>query len=167
MWLYQLTVPRGVSCFIPARVSLRIFFVGFVLICVISQDILDADKFWKEELLKANKDRLFGCAYSGLDTSRNFDSNAKINGLIANHAYSVLRAVEVRIICRNLKGTTQLVAIRSTASVSSSCVIHGVKPSGQVHFRTVPKSGRQSGCKSCLTSATPLVTMGNLLWNVS
>lgn len=32
-----------------------------------TKDIMDPDKFWKNELMKANKDRMFGCSvdYSG------------------------------------------------------------------------------------------------------
>ncbi|KZT59259.1 cysteine proteinase [Calocera cornea HHB12733] len=52
------------------------------------KDILDVDKFWEDELLHANKDRLFACyiqlAYPG-----------DLNGLYANHAYSILEAKEV------------------------------------------------------------------------
>jgi hypothetical protein len=58
------------------------------------QDILDPDRFWKEELLLANQDRLFGCANDGLDTTRSGDWSATVNGLIGSHAYSVLRATE-------------------------------------------------------------------------
>jgi hypothetical protein len=61
---------------------------------IIPQDILDPDKFWNEELVYAHQDRLFGCAYGGLDTSRSGDSFPTVNGLIGNHAYSILRAVE-------------------------------------------------------------------------
>ncbi|KAJ7113933.1 hypothetical protein C8R44DRAFT_676394 [Mycena epipterygia] len=61
-----------------------------------TKDILDVDKFWTEELLKANHDRVFGCYFYGLDGSRSGDYEAKIFGLIGNHAYSVLRAVEAK-----------------------------------------------------------------------
>ncbi|KAK7052859.1 hypothetical protein VNI00_004178 [Paramarasmius palmivorus] len=63
---------------------------------VLLQDILDTEKFWKEELMRANVDRLFGCSYKSLDGSRSGQDEIKINGLIGSHAYSVLRAVEVR-----------------------------------------------------------------------
>ncbi|KAJ6606943.1 hypothetical protein B0H10DRAFT_2073937, partial [Mycena sp. CBHHK59/15] len=75
------------------------------------QDILDIEKFWNEELLKANKDRLFGCSFQGLDGSRSGDYEAKIFGLIGNHAYSVLRAVEAKgkrfIVIRNPWGKSE------------------------------------------------------------
>ncbi|KAJ6472034.1 cysteine proteinase [Mycena sanguinolenta] len=75
------------------------------------KDILDIDKFWTEELLKANKDRLFGCAYNALDGTRSGDWNATISGLHGNHAYSVLRAVEVKgkrfVVVRNPWGESE------------------------------------------------------------
>ena len=58
------------------------------------QDILDIDKFWNEELLHANEDKLFGCSFNNLDNSRNGARYVTVNGLIGGHAYSVLRAVE-------------------------------------------------------------------------
>ncbi|KAJ7029686.1 hypothetical protein C8F04DRAFT_1187536 [Mycena alexandri] len=61
-----------------------------------SKDILDVDKFWKEELLNAHDSRLFGCSFSSLDESRSGVQNATVNGLYGSHAYSVLRAVEVK-----------------------------------------------------------------------
>jgi hypothetical protein len=74
-------------------------------------DILDTDKFWNDELLKANKDRLFGCAYNGLDGARSGDWNAQISGLISGHAYSVLRAVEYNgkkfVVVRNPWGQSE------------------------------------------------------------
>ncbi|KAJ3914411.1 hypothetical protein F5877DRAFT_50565 [Lentinula edodes] len=83
----------GVSTFIPAN------------------DIFNIDRFWNEELLKANQDRLFGCSYQGLDTSRSGDFDAKISGLIGNHAYSVLRAIEVKgkrfVVIRNPWGQSE------------------------------------------------------------
>jgi hypothetical protein len=76
-----------------------------------SKDILDIDKFWTEELLKANKDRLFGCAFDSLDGSRSGDWDATINGLHGSHAYSVLRAVEVKgkrfLVVRNPWGQSE------------------------------------------------------------
>ncbi|CAE6446482.1 unnamed protein product [Rhizoctonia solani] len=45
-------------------------------------DILDKDKFWTDELMHANEDRLFGCSI-------------KQDGLLQGHAYSVIKAVEV------------------------------------------------------------------------
>ncbi|KIK66146.1 hypothetical protein GYMLUDRAFT_38663 [Collybiopsis luxurians FD-317 M1] len=76
-----------------------------------TNDILDPDRFWNEELTKANQDRLFGCSYQSLDANRSGNYNATINGLIGGHAYSVLRAVEVKgkrfVIVRNPWGETE------------------------------------------------------------
>ncbi|KAJ7510949.1 cysteine proteinase [Mycena galericulata] len=58
------------------------------------KDILDKDKFWTEELLKANRDRVFACSYQGLSPTRNGNFNATVSGLWGNHSYSVLRTLE-------------------------------------------------------------------------
>ncbi|TGO87468.1 hypothetical protein BPOR_0224g00110 [Botrytis porri] len=62
---------------------------GGVTTEVFSTDILDKEYFWKEELLKVNKDFLFGCA-AGIFWGR---GNRK--GIYEGHAYSILRAVEI------------------------------------------------------------------------
>ncbi|GLB43244.1 putative peptidase C2 family protein [Lyophyllum shimeji] len=67
---------------------------GSVTSFIFTKDILDIDKFWNEELLRANQDRLFGCALDNLDSTRNGDAFATVNGLMGGHVYSVLRAVE-------------------------------------------------------------------------
>ncbi|KIK02383.1 hypothetical protein K443DRAFT_677625 [Laccaria amethystina LaAM-08-1] len=54
--------------------------------------ILDPDQFWVEELCRANNDRLFG----GSVSKANEKMYTEVQGLIANHAYSVLRAVECK-----------------------------------------------------------------------
>ncbi|CAE6461055.1 hypothetical protein ACGC1H_003099 [Rhizoctonia solani] len=51
------------------------------------KDILDTDRFWEEQLLNANKDRLFGCVIG--------DSRGEVSGLVTWHAYAVLEALEV------------------------------------------------------------------------
>ncbi|KAH7322212.1 hypothetical protein B0J17DRAFT_683969 [Rhizoctonia solani] len=51
------------------------------------KDILDTDRFWEEQLLNANKDRLFGCVIG--------DTRGDVSGLVTWHAYSVLEALEV------------------------------------------------------------------------
>ncbi|KAF7361013.1 Calpain catalytic domain-containing protein [Mycena sanguinolenta] len=60
------------------------------------RDILDKDRFWKEELLKANKDRIFACSFHTLSPVRNGDLNATINGLRSKHSYAVLKTLEYR-----------------------------------------------------------------------
>ncbi|KDR70872.1 hypothetical protein GALMADRAFT_75596 [Galerina marginata CBS 339.88] len=76
-----------------------------------SKDILDTDRFWDEELGRANKDRLFGCSFNKLDSTRSGVSGAKVQGLVGNHAYSVLRAVECKgkrfVVVRNPWGKSE------------------------------------------------------------
>ncbi|KAF9461870.1 hypothetical protein BDZ94DRAFT_1310221 [Collybia nuda] len=76
-----------------------------------NKDIFDTDRFWNEELLKANQDRLFGCSFESLDASRSGVHDAKVDGLIGSHAYSVLRAVECKgkrfVVLRNPWGNTE------------------------------------------------------------
>lgn len=63
---------------------------------ILSRDILDKDKFWKEELVNANKDRLFGCWFKTLSGMRSGVRNAYVNGLVGNLSYSIVRAVEIK-----------------------------------------------------------------------
>ncbi|KAJ7173300.1 hypothetical protein C8R46DRAFT_1082400 [Mycena filopes] len=75
------------------------------------KDILDIDKFWTDELLNANNGRLFGCSFGSLDESRSGVHNATVKGLYGGHAYSVLRAVEVKgkrfVVVRNPWGKSE------------------------------------------------------------
>ena len=68
------------------------------------QDILDTCKFWEEELRLANKGKLFGCVFSS-------PKGDNITGLMADHSYSVLRAVEYEdkrfIVLRNPWGNSE------------------------------------------------------------
>ncbi|KAF9461074.1 hypothetical protein BDZ94DRAFT_1221970 [Collybia nuda] len=84
---------------------------GGVSSFIFSKDILDIDRFWKEELLLANIDRLFGCAYDNLDSTRHGNQGATVNGLFGGHAYSVLRAVEYNgkrfVVIRNPWGKSE------------------------------------------------------------
>ncbi|KAG9040807.1 hypothetical protein FS837_013063, partial [Tulasnella sp. UAMH 9824] len=58
-------------------------------------DIVDDDKFWKEEIM-AN-DRLFTCYMFGLNPDYSEESAAKsVQGLYPGHAYSILKAAETR-----------------------------------------------------------------------
>lgn len=76
-----------------------------------SKDILDPDRFWDEELLRATKDRLFGCSFNDLDSTRSGVAGAQVQGLVGSHAYSVLRAVEVKgkrfLVIRNPWGKSE------------------------------------------------------------
>lgn len=83
--------------------------ICYILIKV--QDILDTNKFWSDELLKVNKDRLFSVSFPGLETHRNGYEAVRVNGLVGGHAYSVLRAVECRrrrfLVLRNPWGQSE------------------------------------------------------------
>ncbi|KAH6916489.1 hypothetical protein BKA70DRAFT_1556925 [Coprinopsis sp. MPI-PUGE-AT-0042] len=76
-----------------------------------SKDILDPTRFWEEELSRANKDRIFGCSFNSLTGTRNGSRELTIQGLIGDHAYSVLKAVEVKgkrfVIVRNPWGKSE------------------------------------------------------------
>ncbi|KAJ8509367.1 hypothetical protein ONZ45_g8452 [Pleurotus djamor] len=67
---------------------------GGVATLIHIKDILDTDKFWREELTNANIDRLFGCAFDRLDTAQT--NHTEVNGLLGGRTYSVLRAVEIQ-----------------------------------------------------------------------
>ncbi len=57
-------------------------------------DILDTEKFWNDEILKVNKEFLFGCGTGSFDTWQGADS-ADRKGVIGLHAYSVIDAREI------------------------------------------------------------------------
>ncbi|KAF5332095.1 hypothetical protein D9611_008103 [Ephemerocybe angulata] len=69
---------------------------GGVATVVLNKDILDTDRFWNEELSRANRDRLFGCSFNNLSGERNGKADTDVQGLFGAHSYSVLRAVEVK-----------------------------------------------------------------------
>ncbi|QRV99623.1 calpain family cysteine protease [Ceratobasidium sp. AG-Ba] len=54
-----------------------------------THDIMDINRFWEEQLLRANKDRLFGCYIYGMSCAR------EVKGVYTLHAYSILDAIEV------------------------------------------------------------------------
>ena len=78
------------------------------------QDILDTDEFWNNELLRAAKDRLFGCYLDSLAGEGAATDSTTTNGLIlqhyyilstllrlqtgliSSHSYSILAAVEYK-----------------------------------------------------------------------
>ena len=60
-----------------------------------TSDILDIDKFWKEELLKVNEEFLFGCATGFLDDWNYEGQFGDRKGIVAMHAYSIMEAKEV------------------------------------------------------------------------
>ncbi|KAG8833691.1 hypothetical protein FRC17_010223 [Serendipita sp. 399] len=73
-------------------------------------DVLDPTVFWKE--LVANnhsRSKLYGCALTGVDNQRSFDTARRVHGLVTNHAYTVLKAMEYNgkrfVVIRNPWGT--------------------------------------------------------------
>ncbi|KJZ70831.1 hypothetical protein HIM_09790 [Hirsutella minnesotensis 3608] len=58
---------------------------------IFTTDILDKEYFWKEELLKVNKDFLFGCDTGVWGRS----SWGERKGIVELHSYSVQKAVEI------------------------------------------------------------------------
>ncbi|KAJ2930752.1 hypothetical protein H1R20_g6335, partial [Candolleomyces eurysporus] len=85
---------------------------GGVASLFMTTDILDRDKFWEEQLLKANEDRLFSCYFPGLNGPDGEErSDIRVQGLYGNHAYSVLRARECNgkrfVVVRNPWGESE------------------------------------------------------------
>ncbi|RXW21859.1 hypothetical protein EST38_g4004 [Candolleomyces aberdarensis] len=59
-------------------------------------DILDVDAFWKDELCRVNKDRLFACSFRPLPAaSGSADDAPDVQGLVGAHAYAILRVAEI------------------------------------------------------------------------
>lgn len=104
-----------------------------------SKDILDTDKFWKEELIRADRDRLFGCSFDEISGARNGLQGMDVQGLIGDHAYSVLRAIECNgkrfVVIRNPWGKSEW-----TGSWSD-----GSKEWTQEWLRYLPTLGHQFG----------------------
>ncbi|KAF5316591.1 hypothetical protein D9619_006614 [Psilocybe cf. subviscida] len=76
-----------------------------------TKDILDHDKFWQQELVKVNQDRLFGCWFDSPDGYRSGKYTGKVEGLFGHMSYSVVRAVEVKgkrfVVMRDPSGTVK------------------------------------------------------------
>lgn len=65
---------------------------------ILSSNILDKESFWKDELMKVNKEFLFGCATgmfsNWLDPKYNGPSR-DTKGIAERHCYSIMEAREV------------------------------------------------------------------------
>ena len=68
---------------------------GGVTTELFTTDILDKDKFWKEELLKVNDQFLFGCATGCFDDWKGGGGFTDRKGVVAMHAYSIMEAREI------------------------------------------------------------------------
>ena len=61
---------------------------GGVTTELFATDILDKERFWKDELMRVNKDFLFGCGQmGGIYGAR--------KGILEKHAYSIMEVAEV------------------------------------------------------------------------
>ncbi|KAJ2935083.1 hypothetical protein H1R20_g2057, partial [Candolleomyces eurysporus] len=85
---------------------------GGVASCLPTRDLLDVDRFWKEELLRVNKDRLFACAFDSIEAPEDAPWAAPdVQGLYGGHAYAVLRAAEINgkrfVVLRNPWGKSE------------------------------------------------------------
>jgi len=61
---------------------------GGVTTELFTSDILDTDKFWTDEIMKVNKEFLFGCATGVFDTWQTGWSFADRKDIVSMHAYS-------------------------------------------------------------------------------
>lgn len=65
---------------------------------ILSSSILDKDRFWKEELMKVNKEFLFGCGtglYSNWLDPKYRGPPRDRKGISENHSYSIMDAKEI------------------------------------------------------------------------
>lgn len=63
-----------------------------------SSNILDKDRFWEEELMKVNKEFLFGCGtglYSNWLDPKYRGPPRDRKGICENHSYSIMDAREI------------------------------------------------------------------------
>ncbi|KZV99802.1 cysteine proteinase, partial [Exidia glandulosa HHB12029] len=68
---------------------------GGVSTVIHTSDVLDQERFWTDELMRANDgDRLFGCYILRLPTGGAATPSTTINGLMTSHAYSIIKCVE-------------------------------------------------------------------------
>ncbi|KAH8586402.1 hypothetical protein B0O99DRAFT_656874 [Bisporella sp. PMI_857] len=71
---------------------------GGVTTELLTSDILDTDEFWKNEIMKVNKELLFGCSTGLLD-----GSYSTRDGISDGHAYAIIEARELSTGQRLLK----------------------------------------------------------------
>jgi len=62
---------------------------------IFSTDILDKDYFWNEEILKVNKDFLFGCYSCTFRGGRGYRK-----GIYEGHAYSIMKVLLKHLLSR-------------------------------------------------------------------
>ncbi|GJJ11681.1 hypothetical protein Clacol_005917 [Clathrus columnatus] len=69
---------------------------GGVSQVLFTNDILDTDEFWHNDLMRATQDRLFGCYLDSLAGKGAATDSTTTNGLFSSHAYSILKATEYK-----------------------------------------------------------------------
>ncbi|KAG0050551.1 hypothetical protein BGZ83_004674 [Gryganskiella cystojenkinii] len=62
---------------------------GGIATAILTNDILDQDRFWNEEMVKVNKSVLLGCQCMEIDANER-------NGIQTGHAYSVIQVAEYK-----------------------------------------------------------------------
>ncbi|KAF8521601.1 cysteine proteinase [Hysterangium stoloniferum] len=67
---------------------------GGVSQVIFTNDIYDIEEFWHNDLMRATKDRLFGCYLDSLAGKGAATDNTTTEGLVSSHAYSILAALE-------------------------------------------------------------------------
>jgi hypothetical protein len=117
---------------------------------IMSNNILDKDRFWREELMQVNKEFLFGCG-TGLFSNwldpkyRGPPKDRK--GISENHSYSIMEAKEVdgqRLL--RLRYACPMIYYRTTSSPSSG--IRGVRKNGLVPGVTDQSNGHRNGWRN-------------------
>jgi hypothetical protein len=109
---------------------------GGVTTELLTSDILDTDEFWNNEILKVNKEFLFGCSTGLLD-----GGYGNRDGISEGHAYVIMEA-------RELSTGERLVKLRSvsrfvyTTSLTSLGIpgVKGRKEFGKAPGQTVVRS---------------------------
>ena len=67
---------------------------GGVTTELFTTDILDKDRFWNDEIMKVNKEFLFGCATGCFDDWKDGAKYTDRKGVVSMHAYSIMEARE-------------------------------------------------------------------------
>ena len=86
-------------------------------------DVLDPNKFWNELISTAGRSRLYGCSVRG-DTAAASSVHSSDYGIVAGHAYTVLKAVEYKgkrfVLLRNPWGSGESIQNLDTISHSET-----------------------------------------------
>lgn len=125
---------------------------GGVTTEVLASNILDVDRFWREELSKVNEEFLFGC---GLDSMARWlePDTGERKGMFEGHAYSILETREVKgerlVKIRNPWGHSEWQGAWSDGS--SEVRFPESKFSYYLRSKADSHSGRKNGWKNLAT----------------